>query len=248
MNDLTKAAVGAADTGEGLDPEFLAKLKEPGYLDTLRDGSAQRHEDVGRTQQRVKTTIEKLPKPRRTPLDELSRTIEDRALVHLAKLLEEGHALEGIAAEAVRLAWHELLAQFEAGVSGQYVGILARIVERVEERVWRLREHRERLAFSDPQRTWSVELWNNIVSEPAPAGPTTPDPAQSPRAVWVKEQLKDRGWKFNGPSKPKYRGPSEKTVKKMASGQKVREGTWEDLCRAFSIKGPLVRIEDIPSE
>jgi hypothetical protein len=247
MNDLAQAAVGAADSCEGLDAQFLAKLKDPGYLDTLRADAARRHEDVGRSQRRVQAAIEKLPKPRRAPLDELSRAIEDRALVHLAKLLEEGHALEGIAAEAVGLAWDESFAQFEAGISGQYIGIRSGIVESVEERVRLLRGHRERLAFSDPQRTWSVELWNNIVSEPAAPGPTTADLAQSPRAVWVRAELAQRGWRYNGPNKFGS-GPNEKTVKRMTLGLSTNEGSWESLVASFTHVGPPVSMNDIPRE
>jgi len=86
----TTAAVGAADPGEGLDAEFFAKLKDPGYLDTLRADAAQRHG----AQTSLETAIEGIGTFLLKRLDEAAEPRYLLAMKHLEELLLTRAGLE----------------------------------------------------------------------------------------------------------------------------------------------------------
>jgi hypothetical protein len=80
---------------------------------------------------------------------------------------------------------------------------------------------------------------------PALAG--SPESAEFPkRASWLKARLKERNWGQSDITR--HSGPDRKTIRKILSGEPVREDVLDRLARALSAKYHSVDITDIPSE
>jgi hypothetical protein len=66
------------------------------------------------------------------------------------------------------------------------------------------------------------------------------------RAAWLRDRLTERAWNRNDPLR--FRGPDPKTVDKILRGEAVREDVLEKLATAFSQKGEIVNLLNIPRD